>query len=33
MGETEGAVSSLAIGVAAITTVIMVAILQVWGWY
>ncbi|MBS2097595.1 LrgB family protein [Carboxylicivirga linearis] len=33
MGETEGAVSSLAIGVAAITTVIMVTVLQVWGLY
>ncbi len=33
MGETEGAVSGLAIGVAAITTVIVVAILQIFGWY
>jgi len=33
MGETEGAVSSLAIGVAAITTVVMVAVLQLVGWY
>nr|WP_321452109.1 LrgB family protein [uncultured Carboxylicivirga sp.] len=33
MGETEGAVSSLAIGVAAITTVITAAILQLTGWY
>lgn len=33
MGETEGAVSSLAIGLAAITTVILVAVLQLAGWY
>ncbi|HNW51460.1 MAG TPA: LrgB family protein [Prolixibacteraceae bacterium] len=33
MGETEGAVSSLAIGVAALTTVAMVTILQLTGWY
>nr|WP_321410552.1 LrgB family protein [uncultured Carboxylicivirga sp.] len=33
MGETEGAVSSLAIGVAAITTVISATILQIVGWY
>ncbi len=33
MGETEAAVSSLAIGVAAITTVMAVAIMQLAGWY
>ncbi len=33
MGQTEGAVSSLAIGVAALTTVILVAVLQITGWY
>jgi predicted murein hydrolase (TIGR00659 family) len=33
MGETEGAMSSLAIGVAAVTTVIAVAVLQWLGWY
>ncbi len=33
MGEKEGAVSSLAIGLAAITTVVLVSILQVTGWY
>ncbi|WP_439185587.1 LrgB family protein [Carboxylicivirga taeanensis] len=32
MGETEAAVSSLSIGVAAITTVIAVAIMQLVGW-
>ncbi|WP_299578058.1 LrgB family protein [uncultured Sunxiuqinia sp.] len=33
MGETEGAMSSLAIGVTALTTVLVVIILQVLGWY
>lgn len=33
MGETEAAVSSLAIGIAAITTVMAVAIMQLAGWY
>ncbi len=33
MGETEGAVSSLSIGVAALTTVMVVAIMQLAGWY
>lgn len=33
MGETEGAVSGLAIGLAAITTVIIVSLLQITGWY
>ncbi|MBR8537188.1 LrgB family protein [Carboxylicivirga sediminis] len=33
MGETEGAVSSLSIGVAAIITVVLVAIMQIAGWY
>jgi predicted murein hydrolase (TIGR00659 family) len=33
LGETEGAVSSLSIGVAAITTVIAVVVMQLAGWY
>lgn len=33
LGETEGAVSSLSIGVAAITTVVVVAVMQLAGWY
>ncbi len=33
MGETEGAMSSLAIGVAALTTVLAVIIMQLLGWY
>ncbi|MBS2213148.1 LrgB family protein [Carboxylicivirga mesophila] len=33
LGETEGAVSSLSIGVAAITTVVLVAVMQMAGWY
>ncbi|WP_430812615.1 MULTISPECIES: LrgB family protein [unclassified Carboxylicivirga] len=32
LGETEGAVSSLAMGVAAITTVLAVAVMQLAGW-
>ncbi|MFV0269214.1 MAG: LrgB family protein [Draconibacterium sp.] len=33
MGETEGAMSGLAIGVAALTTVLIVILLQFMGWY
>lgn len=33
MGETEGAMSGLAIGVAALTTIIAVVLLQAFGWY
>lgn len=33
MGETEGAMSSLAIGVAALTTVLAVIVMQLLGWY
>lgn len=33
MGETEAAVSSLAIGVAALTTVLAVIVMQLMGWY
>ncbi|MCK3684320.1 LrgB family protein [Maribellus sp. YY47] len=33
MGETEGAMSGLAIGVAALTTVLAVILMQLMGWY
>lgn len=33
MGETEGAMSSLAIGLAALTTVVLVILLQYFQWY
>jgi putative effector of murein hydrolase len=33
MGETEAAMSSLAIGVAALTTVLAVIFIQLMGWY
>ncbi|WP_372773461.1 LrgB family protein [Mangrovibacterium sp.] len=33
MGETEAAMSSLAIGVAALTTVLVVILMQLMGWY
>lgn len=33
MGETEAAMSSLAIGVAALTTVLVVILMQIMGWY
>jgi len=33
MGETEGAMSGLAIGVAALTTVLVVILMQFMGWY
>ncbi|MFV0505455.1 MAG: LrgB family protein [Bacteroidales bacterium] len=33
LGETEGAMSSLGIGVAALTTVLVIATMQLLGWY